>query len=127
MYRRYQPGPRTQPCKQGKPTAGEMERMQKQQPYRMQENNRGKKQSCRIDTPPQKEKKTEKKENPILHLLPPAFYNAETKKVFGMFSAEDLLLVALIFLLLDSKETEDSILVYLLVYVLISDYIDLPF
>lgn len=127
MYRRYQPGARPQPCKQGKPTVGEMERMQKQPPYRMQECNRGKKQNDRVEPPLQKEKKTDRKENPILPLLPPAFYNAETKKVLGMFSAEDLLLVALIFLLLDSKETEDSILVYLLLYVLISDYIDLPF
>lgn len=127
MYQRYQPGARVQPSKQGKPTAGEMERMHKQYSCRSQGNNRDKRQSKPVKTPPQNEEKAEKRESPILRFLPPVFYNSETKKVLGMFSAEDLLLVALIFLLLDSKETEDSVLVYLLLYVLLSDYIDLPF
>lgn len=126
MYRRYQPGQRSQPCKQGKPTVGEMEGMQKQNPYRMQRTP-ARKPVHQEKPQPRKESGREKAENPILRLLPPAVYNAETKKVLGMFSPEDLLLAALIFLLLDSKEKEDSILIYLLVYVLISDYIDLPF
>lgn len=128
MYRRYQPGQRAQPCKQGKPTAGEMERMQKQNPYRMQEKHCNLKQtSCGKSPSLKTEKKTDKRENPVLRFLPPAFYNPETKKVFGFLSSEDLLLVALIFLLMESKEKEDSVLVYLLIYILLSDYIDLPF
>ena len=64
---------------------------------------------------------------PILGLLPPSVYNPETKKVLGFLSAEDLLLAALIFLLLDSPREDDSMMVYVLLYLLVSDYVDLPF
>lgn len=63
----------------------------------------------------------------ILGLLPPSLYNPRTKKILGFLSAEDLLLAALIFLMLDSGKEEDSIMVYVLLYLLLSDYIDLPF
>lgn len=63
----------------------------------------------------------------ILGLLPPSLYNPQTKKILGFLSAEDLLLAALIFLMLDSGREEDSIMVYVLLYLLLSDYIDLPF
>ena len=62
----------------------------------------------------------------ILGLLPPSLYNPQTKKILGFLSAEDLLLAALIFLMLDSGREEDSIMVYVLLYLLLSDYIDLP-
>ena len=44
-------------------------------------------------------------------------------------SAEDLLIAALILVLLDNSdgERENTMLVYALLYVLISDHIDLPF
>lgn len=125
MYRRYQPGQRNPVCQQGKPPVGEMERIKKQQMQRSQENKQVEKSDCSIEKICLKTKQ-EKRENPILDLLPPMLFNKDTKKVFGMFSAEDLLLVALILLLLDSNEKEDSFLIYLLVYVLLSDYIDLP-
>lgn len=63
----------------------------------------------------------------ILGLLPPSLYNPRTKKILGFLSAEDLLLAALIFLMLDSDKDDDSIMVYVLLYLLLSDYIDLPF
>lgn len=68
--------------------------------------------------------------NPVSGFIPPAVYNPETKKVFGIFSAEDLLLAALIIILLDNDDSngsDDSMLIYALIYILISDYIDLPF
>ncbi len=130
MYRRYQPGAGTQPGKQGKPTAGEMEKMQKQ-PQRQRQVGGGNQQQRQGKAPepkPQrKEKRKEGQGNPVLNMIPPALYNRETGKVLGFLSAEDLLIVALIFLLLESKEAEDSLLVYLLLYILISDYIELPF
>ncbi len=63
----------------------------------------------------------------ILGLLPPSLYNSETKQILGLFSAEDLLLVALILILLGGEREEDTILIYLLLYILVSEYIDLPF
>lgn len=57
--------------------------------------------------------------------LPSGIYNPETKKLFGILSAEDLLLVALIFLISDSEDEESKILILALLYLLISDRIDL--
>ncbi len=129
MYQRYQPGQKNQHIKHGKPTVGEM--------YKMQNRQRGcenasqtpvfvSKQSTQIRKEQSIKTEREKGKNPISQWIPSAVYNAETKKIFGMFSAEDLLLAALIFLLLDSQEKEDSLLVYLLLYILISDYVTLP-
>ena len=74
--------------------------------------------------PPPKAKIPEKKsQNPILGWIPSALYNPETKKVLGMFSPEDLLLVGLIFLLLENDEKQDDMLIYALLYILISDYL----
>lgn len=72
-------------------------------------------------------KQTFSRRDTILGLLPPSLYNPRTKKILGFLSAEDLLLAALIFLMLDSGKEEDSIMVYVLLYLLLSDYIDLPF
>lgn len=65
--------------------------------------------------------------NFVAGLIPPALYNPESKKVLGIFSAEDLLLAALIIILLDNDSNEDPMLIYALIYILISDYVDLPF
>jgi len=75
--------------------------------------------------PPPKTKKPA--QNPVLGWIPSSLYNPQTKKVLGMFSAEDLLLAGLIFLLLENEEKQDNTLIYALLYILISDYIDLPF
>lgn len=72
-------------------------------------------------------KKLKLPQNPILGFIPSSIYNPETKKVLGLLSAEDLLLAAMIFLLLENEENDDPMLVYALIYILISDYIDLPF
>ncbi len=77
--------------------------------------------------PPETKKPKPSKKNPILGMIPPVLYHPETKKVLGIFSAEDLLLAGLIFLLLENEELEDPMIVYALLYILISDYIDLPF
>ncbi len=137
MYQRYAPKPGMQPPKQGKPTTGEMncikQTMQGQTRKSSQMQGRGQRQQTA--SKPEKERKDglrehqtqRKKGSPILSLLPKAVYHPETKKILGLFSAEDLLLIAMIFLLLDSEDTENSVLVYALLYILISEYIDLPF
>ncbi len=63
-------------------------------------------------------------------LIPQSLYNPETGKVLGFLSAEDLLLVALILMILDGgdeQEGDNVLLVYALLYILISEHIDLPF
>ena len=61
----------------------------------------------------------------IESFLPNTVYNCENKKFFGLFSPEDLLLVALIFIFADSKEEDGNLVCLALLYVLLSDYIDL--
>ncbi|MDO5310871.1 MAG: hypothetical protein Q4E94_03085 [Clostridia bacterium] len=64
----------------------------------------------------------------LLKFIPQSIYDPETGKVLGFMSAEDLLLAALILVLLDNKcEDEDnSMLIYALLYILLSDHINLP-
>lgn len=90
---------------------------QKNEPNRQQSNH----------NPPPKREKIKLPQNPISGLIPSALYNPESKKVLGLFSAEDLLLAALIFILMENDENDDPMLIYALLYVLLSDYIDLPF
>lgn len=84
-------------------------------------------QSPNPQTPPNLRKKSVSSQNPLLGLIPSSLYNPESQKVLGLFSAEDLLIAALIFLLLENDEENNKMLIYALVYILISDYIDLPF
>ncbi len=58
-------------------------------------------------------------------ILPASIYNPDTKRIFGFLTAEDLLLVALIFLFLDSNDEDSNLTVLALAFVLLSDYIDL--
>lgn len=62
--------------------------------------------------------------NPIFGFIPPSVYNPETKKVFGFLKAEDILLVGLILLLLESDNNDEPMLIYILLFVLLADYID---
>ncbi len=64
--------------------------------------------------------------NTIRGFLPPHLYNRETKKLFGFFTAEDLLLIALILIFSESEENDDPFTILALIYILLSDYIDLP-
>ncbi|MBQ7959818.1 MAG: hypothetical protein IJ285_01200 [Clostridia bacterium] len=62
----------------------------------------------------------------ILHgFLPHGLYNPETKKILGFLTAEDLLLIALIFLFLEDNEGDNPLLVLALLYLLVSEYFDL--
>lgn len=67
--------------------------------------------------------------SPLLKFIPQSVYNPETGKVLGFLSAEDLLIAALILVLIDNRDADDdnSLLIYALVYILISDRINLPF
>lgn len=61
---------------------------------------------------------------PLLGLIPRHIYNPDTKKILGVLSSEDLLLIALIFLFLESNDDDNPLMVLALVYVLLGDYID---
>ena len=113
--------------------AGQKSTPQKQAP---QSNFHPKPRPIRRLTPPQRqpEKPKPKKKLPLskgtkglLHgILPSSVYNPDSKKIFGFFSAEDLLLVALIFLCAESDEEDNSMMILALLYILVSDYIELP-
>gem|GEM_PF-3443659 len=70
--------------------------------------------------PPSKNNK-----NPILSFIPSSIYNPESGKILGFLSAEDLLLIAMILIFLDSEEDGDNLMVYALLYVLASEWVDL--
>lgn len=62
----------------------------------------------------------------VIHsLIPTSVYNPKTKKLFGVLSSEDLLIIALIFLFLENDEEDNSMTVLALIYILLSDYVDL--
>ena len=101
-----------------------------------QNNPHSKARPVRRPAPPQRptEKPKAKKKLPLgkginglLHgILPSSVYNPHSKKIFGIFSAEDLLLVALIFLCAESDEEDNTMMILALLYILVSDYIELP-
>ena len=70
-----------------------------------------------------------KRESRLLDFIPRGLYNFETGKVFGIISPEDLLIAALIIVLIDEADEsrENQMLIYALLYILISEYVDLPF
>jgi len=65
--------------------------------------------------------------NPLLSFIPSSVYNPENGKILGFLSAEDLLLIAMILMFLDSEEDGDNLMVYALLYILASDWFDLDF
>ena len=68
-----------------------------------------------------------KSKNPILGFIPTSIYNPEDGKILGFLTAEDLLLIAMILMFLDSEEEGDNLMVYALLYVLASEWIDMDF
>ncbi len=77
-----------------------------------------------------KEQAPKGKVHPVTKFIPQSVYNPETGKIFGFLSAEDLLIIALIIILLDSGgddcKEDNSILIYALIYILLSEHIKLP-
>ena len=65
--------------------------------------------------------------NPIFSFIPSSLYNPENGKILGFLTAEDLLIIALIIMFLDSDEEGDNLMVYALLYVLASEWLDLDF
>ena len=57
--------------------------------------------------------------------IPKNIYNPETKKILGFLDAEDLLIIALIFLFMENSDEDNSLMIPLLIYVLVSEHIDL--
>lgn len=75
-------------------------------------------------TTPKQKSKDKSPYGPLLGLIPRHIYNPDTKKILGVLSSEDLLLIALIFLFLESSDDDNPLMVLALVYVLLGDYID---
>lgn len=119
MYRRYSPRPCTPAPKQCKPPVGES--------LTPTHNNPAPHKNCNEYKPIPPANKPRLDKGSLLGFIPSSLYNPETKKVLGRFSAEDLLLAAMILVLLDSDCNDDSLLILALIYILLSDYIDLPF
>lgn len=76
-------------------------------------------------------KENQKSNNPrkngfLAGLIPTSVYNPETGKIFGRISPDDFFIIALILLLIDKDAEENKMLILVLLYVLLSDYIDLP-
>lgn len=76
------------------------------------------------------QKPEKQKVHPVTKFIPQSIYNPETGKIFGFLSAEDLLIAAIILILLDGGSEDcgedNSILIYALLYILISEHVDLP-
>lgn len=70
---------------------------------------------------------TKTTENPFLKFIPQSIYNQQTGKVLGILNTDDLFLIALILLLLDNDDEDNSMLIIALIYILLSEHIDLPF
>ena len=81
---------------------------------------------CGQKEPPPKppKKKPLPSKNILLDFIPKNIFNPESKKILGFFTSEDLLLIALIFLFLESNDEDNPLMVLALVYVLLADYID---
>ena len=141
MYRRYEPMQNNNRPAQN--TGGQQRKEQTQSPQGRVQNNR---QNTNMNgnqhgqaekpvrhpgqnkTPKGQEHKN--KAHPITKFIPQSVYNPETGKIFGFLSAEDLLIIALIITLLDGGgddcKEDNSILIYALIYILLSEYIKLP-
>ncbi len=79
-------------------------------------------------TPPPHQNNQSKSAKPtdfLRSFIPKNIYNPETKKILGFLEAEDLLIIALIFLFMENSEEDNSLMIPLLIYVLVSDHIDL--
>ena len=116
MYRRYEPSPQHRQAapnnKNVRQGGQQRQNVQHQKP-----------QQKPIATPPPERRKG----SVITRLIPPSLYNPETGKVFGFLTAEDLFIAALIILLIDSgdDECDNTMLILALLYLLLSEHIDL--
>ena len=78
-----------------------------------------------IPPPPKNNRPKSAKTTDFLRsFIPKNIYNPETKKILGFLEAEDLLIIALIFLFLESSEDDNPLMVLALVYILLGEYID---
>ena len=120
MYRRYEPQRKSSPPPQNIRHNGQHNNSPPQDARQ--------KAQAAAQRPKPKENK-EKKEHPLTKFIPQSVYDPKSGKILGFLSAEDLLLVALILLMIDAEDNDadNSMLVYALIYILISEHIDLPF
>ncbi len=96
---------------------------QRQNPPPENHGNRYEKSNYHKTPPPPKNDREFKFKNP-LKFLPEEIYNPHTHKFFGRISGEDILLIGLILMVLDSGCDDDLILALALFYILLSDYFD---
>lgn len=128
MYRRYEPRRNAAPNVNKPPPAAE--------PNRNPSGNRKSNQSKNAHNNPIKETNAaeqklpqKKADHPLMNFIPKSLYNPQTGKVLGIMSADDLLIIALILIMLDGCDDceDNSMLIYALIYILLSEYIELPF
>lgn len=126
MYRRYQPmsvnSARTSP---NRPINESGIKAPSSRSYIEERKNRESKTSVKEDA----EKTRAEKYHPLLNLIPRSMYNPENGKVFGIFSVDDLLIAALVLVLIDGGNDceENNCLIYALIYILLSEHLELPF
>jgi len=101
------------------------ERVNKLSQISSQPQNTGQRRQESNPTPKYKERQKGRKVGSFFeNIIPKGFYDPKTKKVLGFFTAEDLLLVALIFIFLDSEDEDNPLTALALLYVLLGDYLD---
>lgn len=136
MYRRYDPKPRPipdinkpPPSSESKRTASGQGNMNMNQARNRYNPQMKKKVNIGVDENVSKSEHRKKAIHPLMKFIPQSLYNSETGKVFGIMTADDLLIVALILVMLDSGDDceDNTMLVYALIYILLSEYIELPF
>ena len=130
MYIRYnnsspQSKGQYQPPKQGHtpPRTGQNQANRQRQNHSSENHGNPQGQSNYQKESPPKRDKEPKLKNP-LKFLPEEIYNPNTHKFFGRISGEDILLIGLILMVLDSGCDDDLILALALFYILLSDYLD---
>ncbi len=140
MYRRYEPSPRrsrqaapgqeSHRQTQGNNAAGNRQGSPQHRTGQGSSNNNGS--VSQKNSPPTEHKPRTNTPrsvtNPITRFIPQSLYNAETGKVLGFMNAEDLFIAALIILLIDSgcDDGDNTMLILALLYLLLSEHIDLP-
>lgn len=118
MYRRYNSSP-----PRGRPQNGSAAR-QHTAPAPPQENKQYATEPRYNGSPPQNpEPRRDKSEESgllgsLINMVPPEIYNRKTKKLLGLFTAEDLLLVSLILMTAESDNPDDTALLIALLYIL---------
>ena len=136
MYRRYEPSPQRsrQPASKQDPKPQPHNTNNHRTPPAVNNKNSGKAPQRSAPTVSENsnlnksKNKPKQNKNSITKFIPQSLYNPKTRKVLGFMDAEDLFIAALIILLIDSgnDDSDNTMLILALLYLLLSEHIDLP-